>query len=798
MEERVLNIRQLPRQLQYALRGSIVAVWSACKTRRLVQIALLLTVIPLVCVLFAGIYINFNRTNLPDLDGFIRFQPPTMGHVYDAKGHVLAELGRERREVIQYEGIPVVLREAILSAEDKNFFSHSGVDYSVFPRMLSKTNVRALIARLMGWDSKGALEHAAVFPQGGSTITQQLVRGYFLQKLTSTEKNNTLQHSGILPHVLAFAFGVAATNQFLLKVQVLRLSLWLEEEMWKRYGSKRRAKEELLARYASFIYLGNGRYGFAAASQYYFGEPIEAFSADDAAKAALLAGITKSPGDYAPTLGDNQKPLRRRNQILALMVANHFLSAETALSCQHAPISLAIHVPDPVNAPAAVQNVLDELKQLGPSPGPDVGIDQLLGGHIQVYSTVDDQIQRIANTALENELKLYEKRHLHSKGLIQGSVVVLRNSDSAILAETGGRDVYKNHSATYSDYNRVTQSLRQPGSAMKPIIYLAAFRQGNLDLDTSVPDEPISVVVGQNRPAKRISNFDNKFEGPIPTRQALAESRNAVAVWIAEQIGIDSILMTAEDVGIRTKLQPYVTTALGASEVTLLELANAYRFMASGIHVEPHVIDKIENADGEVRYSYQPPCCSLNEYGPELAMIQEGLRGVVRLPSGTAHVLDTQSFPIPVMGKTGTTNHYRDALFIGSTYGPDGITVAVRIGFDDNRSLGPQETGARTALPVFREIMSKTYQGKLVGPVPSFPADMEQSIGAYLRGEFSGQQEARFSNSPDTTKAAADQIGSCSVAFAVPTINGCALLDVPPPPIYQREDRRGHIVQTNE
>ena len=109
-----------------------------------------------------------------------------------------------------------------------------------------------------------------MFPQGGSTITQQLVRGYFLQKLTSTEKNNTLQHSGILPHVLAFAFGVPATNQFLLKVQVLRLSIWLEGEMWKRYGSKRRAKEELLARYASFIYLGNGRYGFAAASQYYF------------------------------------------------------------------------------------------------------------------------------------------------------------------------------------------------------------------------------------------------------------------------------------------------------------------------------------------------------------------------------------------------------------------------------------------------------------------------------------------------------------------------------------------------
>jgi penicillin-binding protein 1A len=794
----VLNIRPFSRQLRRALRRSLVVVWGACKSNLLVQFALLLAVLPLVCVLFAGIYINFNRTNLPDLEGFIRFEPPTMGHVYDAKGHVLAELGRERREITQYEGIPVVLRQAVLSAEDKNFFSHSGVDYSVFPRMLSKTSIRALIGRFIGSKSKDASEYASVFPQGGSTITQQLVRGYFLQKLTSTEKYNALQHPGIFPQALGFVFGVPATNQFLLKLEVMRLSLWLEGEMQERYGSKRRAKEELLARYASFIYLGNGRYGFAAASQYYFGEPIEAFTSNDAAKAALLAGITKSPGDYAPTLRDNQKSLRRRNQILALMVANHFLSSETALSCQHAPIGLNIHVTSPIDAPAAVKNVLEELKQLGPGIGSEMEIAQLLSGRIQVYSTVDSQLQQIANTALENGLKLYEKRHPQSKGMIQGSVVVLRNSDSAILAETGGRDVYKSHNTTYSDFNRVTQSLRQPGSAMKPVVYLAAFRQGNLDLDTSVPDEPISVVEAENRPPKWISNFDNQFEGLMPARQALAESRNAVAVWIAEQIGIQSILETAKEVGIRTKLQPYAITALGASEVTLLELANAYRFMASGIHVEPHVIDKIEHAGGEIVYSYQSPCCSLNENNPGLAMIQEGLRGVIRIPAGTAHALDTRAFPIPVMGKTGTTNNYRDALFIGSTYGPDGITVGVRIGFDDNRSLGVQETGARTALPVFREIMLKTYQEKLVGPVPPFPVDMEKNIDAYLRGELPRKEEARSLTSPDTIKAADGRISGCRTAFTMLTTDACELPHILPAPIYQRGDGRGRIVFTNE
>jgi len=142
-----------------------------------------------------------------------------MGHIYDANGHVLIELGRERREIIQYQNIPDVLREAILSAEDENFFSHAGVDYSVFPRLLGKTNIHALMARGGSPGGENAGERAAVFPQGGSTITQQLVRGYFLQKLTTTKTSNTLQHEGLFPHVLAFVIGVPGANKVLLKVE---------------------------------------------------------------------------------------------------------------------------------------------------------------------------------------------------------------------------------------------------------------------------------------------------------------------------------------------------------------------------------------------------------------------------------------------------------------------------------------------------------------------------------------------------------------------------------------------------
>jgi penicillin-binding protein 1A len=779
---------------------TLKAVWTRCKRRRLLQIAAAIAAFPLVTTILILFYVNFGRSDLPDLEAFFRFEPPTIGHVYDAQGQVLIQLARERRQVIQYKDIPEVVRQAILSAEDENFFSHSGVDYSVFLRVLAKSNPRAILSRHKNSLAGVPPERALVFPQGGSTITQQLVRGYFLQKLTSTENAAVVQHHGFLPRVLACFIGAPSTNKLLRKLEEMRLSLWIEKEMEKHYESKQRAKEELFARYASFIYLGNGRYGFAAASQFYFGKSIDTFTPDDADKAALLAGITKSPGEYAPTGSDLQKPLRRRNQILALMAANHFISSLTARRFQQIPIHVATHAMEPIAAPAAAENVLEELKalavHLSPSDSPEIGVRQLLDGHIQVYSTIDNRIQFIANTALDDGLKLYEQRHARSVGLIQGSVVVLRNSDAAILAESGGRGLYKGHNTSYSDYNRVTQSIRQPGSAMKPIVYLAAFRQGAVDLDTLVPDEPIAVVVARNRPLKWISNFDGEFKGMIPARQALAESRNAVAVWLAEQIGMASVLKTAQDLGIRTRLQPYPTTALGASEVSLLELANAFRMMASGVLADPHVIDRIEHTRGTVVYRFESPCCARTTADSGLSMIQEGLRGVVRIPSGTAHALDSLAFPIPVMGKTGTTSNYRDALFVGSTYGPDGITVAVRIGFDDNRTLGRQETGGRAALPVFREIMLKIYQEKLVGPAPPFPVDMEKSIDAYLSGDLPGKEQTPLLNSPAVVGQNATD-GCRGVANFLPTA------PCPPPgnsahSIYHTKNERGHAVFTND
>ncbi|HEY6205143.1 MAG TPA: transglycosylase domain-containing protein [Chthoniobacterales bacterium] len=681
----------------------------------------------LVAIGFHHVY--FDRSDLPDVRAFAAFEFPTIGHVYDVHGAPLTELAREHRQITEYKGIPPIVRDAILAAEDKNFFSHSGVDYSGIPRVLWKVRLRTLLARLVGLSRSDGVDDPIIFPQGGSTITQQLVRGHFLNALTAEENSSQLRHGGLLPRILSFAIGARNVNMAFRKLEEIRLSLWLESEMRERFGSKRRAKEEIFARYASFIYMGRGQYGFARAAEYYFGRPLGAFTVDDADKAALLAGIAKSPLVYAPSAPRTDKVLKRRNQTLTLMAANGFISGPAASEAVRRPIRTVARNNDKLQTAAVVESVLQEIKDRHL----DVGLEDLLQGRIQVHSTVDAGVQRIMNDALERGLEFYEQRHPSAKGVVQGSVVVLKNADASILAETGGRRFYRNRAAAYSDFNRVTKSLRQPGSAMKPMVYLAAFQQGTFNLQSMVPDEPISVPDGAG--LKWIANYDGEFKGMIPLREALAESRNAVAVWITKQVGIASVLKTARSLGVRTALHPYATTALGASEVNLLELANAYRTIASGVLAQPHLIRQVADDSGAVLFDSEDDELPVDLGEAALPLIQEGLRGVVRIPGGTAHALDSRDFPIAVIGKTGTTNEFRDALFVGSTYGPEGITIGVRIGFDDNRSLGPKETGARVALPVFREIMLRVYGDKLVGPVPEFPARLEQGINNYLTAE---------------------------------------------------------------
>ncbi|MHB8797396.1 MAG: transglycosylase domain-containing protein [Thermoanaerobaculia bacterium] len=669
--------------------------------------------------------IYYDRAGLPDVASFLRFEVPSTGRIQDERGEVLIEMALQYRRVLRFEEIPPVLTNAILSAEDKNFFTHSGVDYGALVRVFGKTARRSLAGNRL------------VLSQGGSTVTQQLVRGYFLPDLVRVENEDVLVQPGFLSRLMSAALGAKDTNKLMRKVEEMRLAFWLEAELARRLGSRRRAKEEILARYASLVYLGNGRYGFEAASQYYFGRSLASFTEKDAPVAAFLAGMTKSPSEAARNAQALDQPGRRHNKVLALMARNGFLSAEQVGRFQAARVRTVAPPLVKTEAPAMVESALIELGNLAGQDGTADGlisVPALVMGRIQVTSTADLRIQRIVNVALENGLQLYEGRQRGSRGEIQGSVVVLRNSDAAILAEAGGREVFRDRPGSYADFNRARESRRQPGSAMKPFVYLAALRRGAITLDGLVPDEPVSLDMGEGQPRKMISNYDGEFKGLLPVRQALAESRNAVAIWIVKRVGIRAVMETASSLGIRTPLVANSSTALGASEVTLVELANAYRAIASGLAAEPHVLKEVLDSSGRLLWSWNVAPRSIDM---PLSLIQEGLRGVVRLPSGTAHSLSMcKQFPVQVMGKTGTTSSYRDALFVGSTYGPGGITVAVRIGYDGNQELGRRETGSRAALPVFREIVGNVYREELAGPIPRFPSAIERRIDAFLTSQI--------------------------------------------------------------
>ena len=294
---------------------------------------------------------------------------------------------------------------------------------------------------------------------------------------------------------------------------------------------------------------GAGRYGFAAASEHYFGRPLESLGIEDADKAACLAGIAKSPRAYAPTRASLERSRRRRDQVLGLMAARGYVSRELAGRLRATPLTIARPRPLSTEAPAAVEQALRELRRDG-----RWGVEALAAGRISLHSTLDNRIQAAANDALEEGLRRYEQRHPGSGAFIQGAVVVLRNRDAAVLALVGGRRRYRGLNNSWADLNRAVESRRQPGSTIKPLLYLAAFRNGSL-LNGLVPDEPIAVPMGNLR-FKWVSNYDGAFQGQIALREALAQSRNAPAVWLAREIGVEPVLRTARDLGLATPMRP--------------------------------------------------------------------------------------------------------------------------------------------------------------------------------------------------------------------------------------------------
>lgn len=493
--------------------------------------------------------------------------------------------------------------------------------------------------------------------QGGSTITQQVAKMMYL----SPEKKYTRK----------------------LKEAILAYKI-----------DKYLNKNEILNLYLNQIYLGHGTYGIESASLGYFGKSARELKLNEA---ALLAGLPKAPTNYSPFL-HYEKAKERQFYVLTRMMEDGYISKEEMEQAYAAPLKLRPITPKDKVAAYFVENVRRYVQE-------KYGADVLYKEGLSIYTTMDLNAQKYANDAVQRGLKELEERNKYPAGFVQGALYCMDVKTGAIRAMVGGRDFNK------SEFNRATQSRRQPGSAFKPLIYTAAFDKGFTPASVFV-DAPIAIEdVSQPDGVWRPKNFDDKFMGPITMRTALVLSRNVVTVKILQEIGVDYAVSYATNMGITSPLVHTLSLALGVSGVTLQELVQAYGVLANeGKKVTPYFIKKIVDRTGNV--FEETKVQSEQVIDPRIAFISTYvMQDVVLSGTGTR----VRSIGRPVAAKTGTTNDTRDAWFIGMT--PSLIT-GIWVGFDQEASLGSQEVGGRSAAPIWLYFMENYLKDT---PVESFP-----------------------------------------------------------------------------
>ncbi|GAB4259862.1 penicillin-binding protein 1A [Deferrisoma sp.] len=494
--------------------------------------------------------------------------------------------------------------------------------------------------------------------EGGSTITQQLAKVLFL------------------------------TPERTLRRKLREALLALEIE--RRY-----TKREILEFYLNQIYLGNGAYGVGAAARAYFGKtPSELTLAD----AALLAALPKAPARYDP-FRNPEKARARRNLVLRRMADLGWADPEEAARAAEAP--LPSRPPQrPVRAPYFVERVRRELVET-------LGLDPVYQGGLRVYTTLDPSLQEAAEAALAEGLRAVDARHPGRKTPAQGAVVVLDLRTGAVRAHVGGR------SWDESPFDRAVQARRQPGSAFKFFVYLAALERGFTQADTLL-DAPGEFPGSHPRKPWRPMNYDGRFEGEMTLRLALARSRNLPAVRLLDRIGRQPVEDLARRLGLKGPFGQGLAEALGVGAASPLELARAYAAAATGgVLPEPRWIQAVHGPDG--RNLWPAPAPARRVLDPVVAYcMTDMLRAVVQDGTGRA----ARGLPFPVAGKTGTTDDQRDAWFIGFS---SRLAAAVWVGCDDNTPLGRGETGARAALPVWTAVMGASAGAETPPPWPVPP-----------------------------------------------------------------------------
>ena len=669
------------------------------------------------------------------------YTPGTITRIHARGGELIGEFATERRIIIGYDQIPEVLRQAIIAAEDGNFFTHVGF------------NIPRIIVTLIGNVMKGDLTNA-----GASTLTMQLAR------------NITLGGEQL---------GLEKTWQRKLR-----------EMYYTFHIEKRYTKREILTLYCNQMWLGTATHaanGVEAASRLYFGKSATELTLEEA---ALIAGIFQSPARQSPLVNE-ALARNRRNYALQRMADEGYITQAVADETKNKPIQLARRAQRTNSiAPYFIEEVRQHLEK-------EYGVSRLYQEGLVVHTTLDANLQNAANEAVAEGLRNVDKRHgfrlpernilqetsslddfvhnrwryvitvgdivpavvtavrddaidvrfgehravidrdgfawthklsakqlvkkgdlieikilaldendgdahvtLEQEPLVEAALLALDNRTGRIVAMVGGYDFNR------SKFNRATQAYRQLGSLFKGVLYAAAIDQG-YTTTSIVIDEPVSYDVGPEQDLYEPTNYDNTYEGPVTLRHALEKSRNVPAVWMMNELGPETVESFARRLGFSSPIPPFLSVALGSAEATLQEVTSAYSVFANrGIRMIPYQIERVLDREGDVLEENRP--LPRDAIRADTAYIMVSLmRGVVQRGTGIrANQLDW-----PLGGKTGTMDDYTDAWFIG--FDPE-ITVGVWVGHDEKVTLGEGEEGARVALPIWIEFMKAHIAGRAV------------------------------------------------------------------------------------
>ncbi|MEW6429750.1 MAG: PBP1A family penicillin-binding protein [Thermodesulfobacteriota bacterium] len=600
----------------------------------------------------------FLSLNIPDVSSVEFYQPPAATTIYDAHGREIDRVFQENRTVVELTRMPRLLVKAFIAAEDARFYEHSGVDgWSV---------LRALVQNM----KRGRRS------QGGSTITQQVVRSLLL----TPEKT----------YIRKFKEAVLA----------YRIDRLL-------------TKDEILHIYLNDIYLGEGAYGVEAAARVYFGKTAAEL---ELGEMALLAGLPQAPSRYSPMVNAD---LARKRQVYVLnrMAEDGYITASMARKAYETPLALAGKTERTAEEKYFLQEVNRWIIER-------YGRQTLLTGGLSVATTMEPLMQRAAQQALALGIRNWKLRHPGEKNPPQGAVFVMEIASGAVRAMIGGTEYDS------SQYNRAVQARRQPGSAFKPFVYAVALQKGCTP-ETMIYDGPLRLPGSSAGQYWEPRNFSGKHEGLISLSTALIHSNNIATIKLLQENGVDPVVLFARKCGITSPLVTNYSLALGASEISLGEMVGAYAvFARGGVYLPPVVVTEVRDRNGKLLEKVQTK--GRRALDERIAyQMTAMLQRVVNEGTGRP----AAGLPVDVAGKTGTTNDFRDAWFVG--YTPE-IAAGVWLGYDRNRSLGRRETGGVAAAPVWKEFMEsiapKLAKRRFVPPAGIVYGGGEVFLGDALDG----------------------------------------------------------------